>query len=118
MSFDQLEEIFCGELGYKPWEFYQVTPREANNILNGYRRKELEQFKIQAQFFRDLEFTIISPYIDEKNPKHPKTKFDFKQFYWEKEINEIEPGRKLKTKAEIQAIWQKLDKNKVDNNGR
>ena len=115
MSFDQLEEIFCGELKYKPWEFYQLTPREANNILNGYRRKELEQFKIQATFFRDLEFAVVSPYLDKKH--NIKTVQDYKKFTWETENEQPEPNRKFKTEAEIKAIWQKIDKQK-ESNGR
>lgn len=115
LSFDQLEELFCGELGYKPWEFYQLTPREANNIVNGYRRKELEQFKVQATLFRELEFAFIGPYLDKKHKNLTAQKY--KPFAWEKPINNIQ-NKKPKTREELKAYWDKIDQQKKENHGR
>jgi hypothetical protein len=103
--------LACGEMFLKLDEFYNLTPREFNNILIGYQRKEENQVKLQMQLFRDLEFTVISPYLDSKNPKHPKNKYDYKSFIWEKtEVDNT--NRKFKSVAELESMVAKVDKNK------
>lgn len=56
---------------------------------------------------RDLEFAIISPYLDKKH--NIKSVTDYKKFYWETEENQVQENRKFKTQEEIKAIWQKVD---------
>jgi len=52
---------------------------------------------------RDLEFAIVSPYLDKKSKIKNST--DYKTFYWEVETPEKE--RVFKTPEQLAAIWQK-----------
>lgn len=97
-------------MGIKIPEFYSLTPREFNNYLIGYQRKAEEDLKTKMILNRDLEFAFISPYLDKKH--NIKSAKDYKTFAWEVENPELEAGRKLKTKEEIAAIWQKVDAGK------
>ena len=101
----------CGELNLDINYFYKLTPRQFDNILEGYRCKEEASIKLKYELNRDLEWAIMSPYLDEKNPKHPKTIIEYKCFPWEKQ-KEVLAITKTKTKAEQQAFWENVDKNK------
>jgi hypothetical protein len=94
----------CGEIGLLLTDFYNLTPRQFNNIVIGYDRKEEENLKTKMILNRDLEFAIVSPYLDKQSGI--KTAQDYKKFSWEVETLELSEGRKFKTKAEIAAIWK------------
>lgn len=102
----------CGELGLDINYFYSLTPRQFNNILEGYRQKEEAKTKLQLELNRDIEWAITRQYLDTKNPQHPKTMQEYKQFVWEQKQDVLE-HKKPKTKAEQRAYWQKIDKTKV-----
>lgn len=88
-------------------DFYNLTPRQFNNIVIGYDRVAEQNLKTTMILNRDLEFAIISPYLDKKSGM--KTAQDYKKFTWEVETPELAEGRKFKTKAEIKAIWGKSE---------
>ena len=92
-------------MGLKIDYFYSLTPRNFYNISEGYRRKEEESLKIKMILNRDLEFAMISPYLDKK--ANIKSVTDYKKFDWENE-DEVDPERVLKTKEELAAIKQKM----------
>jgi hypothetical protein len=97
----------CGEIGISITDFYDLTPRQFNNIVIGYDRKEEQNLKTKMVLNRDLEFAIVSPYLDKKSGI--KTIQDYKKFSWEVETPALADGRKFKTKAEIAAIWKAPD---------
>lgn len=99
-------------MGLKIPEFYQLTPREFDNYLKGYQSKQERETQLKLVLNRDLEFAIISPYLDSKKPNCPKTPKEYKPFYWEVENNQPEAGRKFKSKAEVAASFKKIDAKK------
>jgi hypothetical protein len=101
--------LACGEIGLKIDEFYNLTPRQFNNIVIGYNRKENNHVKLQMQLFRDLEFAVLSPYFDKKQGiKKPQ---DYKAFVWEKP--QIDNSKRIfKSKKDLASIFNKVDKNK------
>lgn len=103
---DQLEALACGEIGLKIHELYQLTPREFNNIAIGYWRKQEQQIQLQMVLNRELEFAIISPYLDKKHKNLTPQKY--KPFIWEQPEAPI-LDKKLKTKEELQEIWTRVD---------
>lgn len=102
----------CGELGFTIAYFYSLTPRQFDNILEGYRRKEEAKIKLKYELNRDLEWAIISPYLDDKNPKHPATILEYRQFPWETPLQTIEM-KQPKKPEEHQAFWDALDAKKA-----
>lgn len=97
-------------MGLKVSYFYKLTPRNYYNISEGYRKKEEDALKIKMTLNRDLEFAIVSPYLD--NKKHPKnySACDWKPFEWENEDEgAVVLDRVLKTKEELAAISQKME---------
>lgn len=86
--------------------FYELTPRSYYNISEGYRRKAENALKVKMTLNRDLEFAIISPYLDKK--LGIKTIQDYKKFEWENE-GDVAAERVFKSKKEIAAIWQKIE---------
>lgn len=108
MSFDQLEQI-CGEVGLRIDEFYKLTPRQFQNYLQGVYKKQEADLKLKMTLNRDLEFAMISPYLDKKHKNLTPQKY--KPFPWESEQDSA--GLKsYKTKEELQAIWDKIDRDK------
>ncbi len=102
----------CGELGLDISYFYSLTPRQFDNILEGYRKKEAVKTKLQFELNRDVEWAITRQYLDDKNPDHPKTMLQYKQFPWETVESKSLELKKTKTKAEQQAYWDNIDKKK------
>lgn len=87
---------------------YEMTPREFQNYVIGFRKAQFENIKTQMMMFRDLEFCFISPYLDKKhNIKKPT---DYKSFFWEKEVDNTK--RKFKTKEELAKAFEGLDEEK------
>lgn len=102
----------CGELGLDIDYFYKLTPRQFDNILEGYRKKEEAILKLKYELSRDVEWAITRQYLDDKNPDHPKTILEYKQFPWEVKQSSSLELKKPKTKAEKQAYWDNIDKKK------
>ena len=71
---------------------------------------------VDVKLNRDIEWAITRQYLDTKNPQHPKTMQEYKQFVWEKKQNVLE-HKKPKTKAEQRAYWENLDKKRKKQNG-
>jgi hypothetical protein len=67
---------------------------------------------LQFELSRDVEWAITRQYLDSKNPEHPKTMFDYKQFIWEVKQSKNLEIKKPKTQAEQQAYWSNIDKKK------
>lgn len=89
-------------------EFYNLTPRQFSNKLIGYRRKEEEGIKLQYILNYDLQRLFIVGSFLEKKDKEQLLK-GLEKFPWETENEQPDKERKFKTKAEIDAIWDKLD---------
>ena len=94
-------------MGLKIQYFYSLTPRSFYNISEGYRKKEEEALKLKLILNRDLEFAIVSPYLDKK--LNIKTITDYKKFEWENEGEAVEEERVFKSKEELAAIWQEKE---------
>ena len=89
-------------------EFYQLTPRQFFNALNGYRRKEENKHKFLAVLLRDIEFAVVQPYLDKKYSNY--TAAQYKPFEWEVKTTDKEEKRTFKNKAERLKFWQNVDK--------
>jgi hypothetical protein len=57
-----------GLLGLRPWEFWQITPREFANMLDGYRQQEEQKWQRTAQ----LASWIMSAQLGNKAPSADK----------------------------------------------
>jgi len=88
--------------------FYSLTPREFDNILRGYIKKQEDAIKVQMTLARELELAVISPYLDEKD-RH-LTPQQYKPFSWEQP--EKRKIKKRMTAKEHQEIWKKFDQQK------
>ena len=91
--------------------FYSLTPREFDNISEGYFRKQEGIIKRQMILNRDLEFAIISPHLSEKHKN--LTAERYKPFSWERKVLGFNSGKR-RTKAELSAMIAGTDiKDKV-----
>jgi hypothetical protein len=66
-----MEAFACGEIGLDISYFYQLTPREFDNIAKGYRRKLDREERQSWEQTRSIMFTIAMPNL-------PKTKRNMK----------------------------------------
>lgn len=96
--------IALGELGLTYQYFYSLTPRTFINTINGFRKKENEQFKTSWEQVRELKLSIVQPYLDKKDSK--LTAKEFMPFPWEEAINE----KPKPTKEEVNETLKKWDK--------
>jgi len=87
---------------------YSLTARQFDNILRGYVKKQEDALKVQMTLQRELEFAVISPYLDKKN-KH-LTPQKYKPFAWKQ--SEKRKIKKRMTAKEHQDIWKKFDQQK------
>lgn len=93
------------EIGY----FYSLTPRQFVNIQKGYANKKEQEMRLQMVLNRRLEFAIVAPYLDKAKKLTEQT---WRPFDWEKETTNQPVERTFKSKAEMRALWDKIDKNK------
>lgn len=101
--------------------FYSLTPRQFYNIVKGYENKQnhaLELLKVELFYKRQFTFQSIMIHADPKSTQNltPEKMFPFA---WEqtKQTNTELENRKPKTKEELQAIWDKVDKQKSNFDG-
>lgn len=116
-DFDHLETIACGEMGLSIDEFYSITPRQFDNMLTGYRRKEEHAERLKWEINRTLMMSIISPHIDKKD-RH-KTVFDFYPLPWDQEQKpKVQaPKGKKRSGKERDALFNKMDALNKNNDG-
>ena len=107
-DFDDLEALACGEMSLTISYLYSLTARQFDNILRGYVKKQEDGIKVQMTLARELEFAVISPYLDKKD-RH-LTPQKYKPFSWEQP--EERKIKKRMTAKEHQEIWKKFDQQK------
>ena len=101
-----MEAFACGEIGLDISYFYQLTPREFDNIAKGYRRKLDREERQSWEQTRSIMFTIAMPNL-------PKTKrnmkiTEFMPLPWEKQKKEI-PKMSREELNQMFAKWDKLE---------
>ena len=72
-------------MGLKPLEFYSISPREFDLMVEGFKNRQLTEFKLN----RNILFTMARLWSD-KAPKSPKDLWDLGD---EDEIKEDEIGK-------------------------
>jgi hypothetical protein len=97
-------------------QFLNTTPRTFQNILNGHQKKlqrEVEKadldYKIRMELHRELAFYILAPNMEKKE----RNKLTLEKFYplpWDKDYKKEAAKAKPKTKEEIQAFWEEIDR--------
>lgn len=102
-DFDDLEAFGCGEIGLTITEFYDITPREFDNIVRGYKRKAEFNYKDGWEKTRRLAFAVTAPYIPKKDNI---TLFDFMPLPWDPD-KEKKPER---TPEQVKNIFERWDK--------
>lgn len=105
-TFDELEQIACGEVGLDVNYFYSITPREFTNILIGYRNKEEAKEKAHWVRSRLTMYYALLPYTENKKFA-PEDVF---KFPWEEETESL-LERKPKTREELEEVFKKLENN-------
>jgi hypothetical protein len=84
--------------------FYSLTPRQFDNILTGFERKERTIWERERLGWY---YTVVAQHGSDKiklNSFHP--------FSWDKETAVSIENRKPKTLEEMSSFWDNVDKNK------
>lgn len=108
MTFDDLESIACGEMGLNISYFYNLTPRQFQNIVDGYTRKAERLSKEKWEQTRWICFYAAGPHC-----KKIKSLKDTIHFEWDEEDkfsiqDDRTPEEQLKS---IKKVWEKIDNN-------
>ena len=107
LTFDDLEALACGEIGLEIAYFWDLTPRQFENIVTGYRNKEETREKNNWYRARwQMYYSVVAMSgTDKLKPE------ELLPFPWEKEEKtalDIVP----KTREEAKAFWDAIDKKK------
>lgn len=97
-------EQIAFEIGIKLNELYGLTPRQFANALYGYQVRVVTAQRESYEQTRMIMFAAQAPYAD-KNFKPT----DIIVFPWEEHKKEIKPWKPTKSKAELEAIFEKID---------
>mgnify|MGYP003634071030 FL=1 len=107
-TFDDLEICALGELGLTISYFYSLTPRQFDNHLTGYRKKEENKDRTQWEIARlQMYYSVVASQGSEKI----KVK-DILQFPWETSCSTSFLNKKPKTQKELAVFWESVDKKK------
>lgn len=93
----------CGEIGLDIQYFYQLTPREFNNIVKGFAKKREDALHLSWEQTRSIMFTVAAPNLP-KSKKHLKIT-DFMPFPWEKSTTE----KTKPNKEDLKEVFKKWD---------
>lgn len=99
-----MEQVACGEIGLTLNYFYSLTPREFDNIVIGYRRKEETQYRTGWEQSRFIVQTLIAPHLKKGS------KFDYK-FPWEEGAVPVKDKKQLAKEAK--AFWDNVDAERI-----
>lgn len=104
-TWDDLEILACGRMGMSISYLYSLTPRQFDNIQQGWNANLEMSTKTSWEQTRKLFEVIIRPHLKDKN----KTAFDLLPFPWD--IKEKESEEKEQESFEEMADrWSEIDK--------
>lgn len=90
--------------------FYDLTPRQFDNIRKGFLKKLEDHEKREWERTRNISYTIYMS-IPEGKGKKKKPLKEFMKFPWE----ETKQGRTKKTPEQIKEMFKKWDKAQFNN---
>jgi hypothetical protein len=102
--------VACGEMGLNLDYFYSLTPREFNNILEGYRKKEETYFNNSWEQTRLIAFNAAFNF---ETKDKGITAQKWMPLPWEQNKKELKPP--TKTKEELKSFFKKFDEQQKTN---
>jgi hypothetical protein len=98
-TWDTLEAFAFGQIGLMPDQFYDLLPREWENMVSGWNEKQNRKEQTQWERTRWIATILLNPHTKKRISQR-----DLIVFPWEKEPKK---GKKVWTRGEILDVINK-----------
>jgi phage terminase large subunit len=93
------------EVGLKLNEFYNLLPRQFNNCVAGYSKRQTESLKNSWEQTRQLMFAVLSPNLKDRSITASK----IISFPWDEEEEKIDIAAEIEAVEDVKKHWAVID---------